>query len=381
MWVTIIKTITSELTVILFFHFVFLSITLPQQNQINNEKPSHILSDQQVEKLLLKPACRESFRKSDPTYRIEKMKIPSNGIELYCELYLPLTGNKFPLVILTHGGFNEFDIIMAAPLYEAPILANCGFAALVYHKRGTGKSGGDYANSTRDDFIDDIGNIAQHLSKDPRIDPAKIGVNGGSGGGLNGPAAAARYPLISFVINKSGPVVSGEEAGNYNMENALKSRGYADSLIKIAIPVWKKHHSLWAKRDTIQLKLFAQELIELRKKYDMFLLPSTYNEVYSDTNLIFLRPEFNSAGKDVYKELSYVKAKLLCIYGELDEIVPVKASIINIEKLMVEGGNNDYSVIVLPGVEHSFINPETRRQLPVINIIINWLTENILTSN
>ena len=43
--------------------------------------------------------------------------------------------------------------------------------------------------------------------------------------------------------------------------------------------------------------------------------------------------------------------------------------------------NKDYSIFVLPEVEHSFINPETRRQVPVINIILNWLMENILTSN
>lgn len=280
-----------------------------------------------------------------------------------------------PLAILTHGGFNEFDIIMAAPLYEAPILAHCGIAALVYHKRGTGKSGGEYVSSTRDDFINDIGSIAQFLSQHRRIDPARIGVIGGSGGGLNGPVAAARYPLISFVVNTSGPIVSGEEEGNYNIENSLRIRGYPDSLIQRAIPYWRKHHALWAKGDTAGLKLLAPEIIRLRKKYDMFLLPSTYDEVYSDTNLIFLRPQFNSAGKDVYQELNHLKAKFLSIYGELDKIVSVQSSVRNIQKLMDESSNRDYSIIILPGVDHSFFNPETREQVPFINIIVNWLRE------
>jgi len=371
----------NKYTTIILLAIVFIGKAYAQINERNIKSNSHILTSGQIEKLLSKPACRESFKRTDTTYSIERIKIPSNGIELYCELYLPREGDKFPLVILTHGGFNEFDIIMAAPLHEAPFLAHCGFAALVYHKRGTGKSGGDYANSTRDDFIDDIGSIAQYLSKHSRIDPTKIGVIGGSGGGLNGPVAAARYPLISYVVSKSGPIVSGEEEGNYNMENALKFRGYPDSLIQQVMPYWKKHHALWAKGDTMQLKLFAKEILELRKKYDMFLLPSTYDEVYSDTNLIFLRPQFNSAGKDVYHELSHLKAKFLCIYGEQDKIVPVQSSISNIQKLMDESGNNNYSIIVLPEVDHSFIYPGTREQVPVINIVINWLSNNIHISN
>lgn len=347
----------------------------------NSKQNSHILTSEQVEKLLSKPACRESFKRSDTTYQKEKMEIPSNRVTLYCELYLPLGAGKFPLVILTHGGFNEFNLIMAAPLYDAPIFSHCGFAALVYHKRGTGKSGGDYASSTNDDFINDIGNIAHYLAKHSHIDSTRIGVIGGSGGGRNGPVAAARYPIISFVVNKSGPIVPGEEAGNYNMENALRFRGYPDSLVQQVMPYWKKHHLLWAKRDTMQLKLFANEIIELRKKYDMFLLPSTFEEIYSDTNLIFLRPTFNSAGKDVYQELNHLKAKFLSFYGEQDKIVPVQSSVNHIQKLMAESGNENYAIIVLPEVDHSFIHPETRRQVPVINIVLNWLEENITRSN
>lgn len=355
--------------------------TYTQITAENSKQNSHILTSEQVEKLLSKPACRESFKRSDTTYQIEKMEIPSNGIRLYCELYLPLGEGKFPLVILTHGGFNEFDLIMSAPLYEAPIFAHCGFAALVYHKRGTGKSGGDYASSTNDDFINDIGNIASYLAKHNRIDATRIGVSGGSVGGLNGPVAAARYPIISFVVNKSGPIVPGEEAGNYNMENALRFRGYPDSLVQQVMPYWKKHHALWAKRDTMQLKLFADEIIELRKKYDMFLLPSTYSEVYSDTNLIFLRPQFNSAGNNVYQELNHLKSKFLSVYGEQDKIVPVPSSINNIQKLMAESGNKDYAIILLPEVDHSFINPGTRRQVPVLNIVLNWLEGNGFRKN
>jgi pimeloyl-ACP methyl ester carboxylesterase len=357
---------------------IFLALLHDGEAKGQTSVESHILSSSQIETLLLQPPCLQSFKRRDTTYQIEKMAIASNGIKLSCELYLPRQDGRFPLAILTHGGFNEFDLIMAAPRHDAPKLAHCGIAALVYHKRGTGKSEGDYASSRNDDFIDDIGAIALSLSKHEKIDPKRIGVIGGSSGGLNGPVAAARYPVISFVVNKSGPIVPHEEELNFNIDYALRSRGNQDSLVQQVLPYWRKHHALWAQRDTLQLKRFAGDIIELRKKYDMSILPSTYDEVYSDTNLVFLRPEFNSAGKDVFREIRHLKARFLSIYGEKDKIVPVQSSIGNIQKLPAEGGLDDYSIIVIPEVDHSFFTPGMSRQVPVINIVLNWLLKDVV---
>ena len=371
----------NQVVITILITVLLINLACSEHNPQNGKLQSHILSEKQVEKLLSKPICMKSYKRNDSSYRKALMQITSNGIELYCELYLPLEGEKFPLLILTHGGFNNFEEIMRSPLGDAPIYAHCGYAALVYHKRGTGKSGGDYANSTRNDFINDIGNIAKYFYGYSLIDKTKIGVAGGSGGGLNGPVAAARFAEISFVVSESGPIVSEEEESNYNMKNALKYRGYPDSLIQQVMPYWKKQHSLWAKADTAQLKLFAKEIVDLREKYDFFLIPSTYNEIYTDTNLSFLRPEFTSMCQEVYKELGYLNKKFLSIYGELDKIVPVKESVKNTQKFMEESGNNEYSIIVLPDVDHSFFYPGTNKQIPAMNIIINWLNENVQLDN
>jgi len=275
------------------------------------------------------------------------------------------------------GGFNETELIMDSPRYEAPRLAQCGFAAVVFHKRGTGLSGGCYADATYDDFIDDVGNIARQLSRHPDIDPARIGASGGSGGGFVASIAAARYPEISFAVNKSGPIVSMEEENNYNIDYALRSRGYADSLVEQVLPLWKRHHAAWAQDDTTALESVAAEIRDMRKQYDMFLLPTPYDEVFTDSNLVFLWPKFRSASRDYLAELKTMRKKWLSIYGEKDPIVPVTSCVRNIEMLMEESGNDDYAVIVLPDVEHSFINHDTRRQVPVIRIMVNWLNEKI----
>lgn len=248
---------------------------------------------------------------------------------------------------------------------------------MVYYKRGVGPSGGSYAEATYDDFIDDVGSIAGQLAEHPDIDPANIGAAGGSGGGFVASIAAARFPEISFAINKSGPIVAQEEAGNFNINYALRSRGYADSLVDQVLPLWKKHHAAWAHADTAVLQAVAMEINDMRKRYDTFLLPTPYNEVFSDSNLVFLWPQFRSASRDYLVEMETMKKKYLCIYGENDPIMPVASCVWNIEKLMNMSENEQYAVIVLPDVGHSFENNVTRRQIPAIRTVINWLDENV----
>ncbi len=342
-------------------------------------RDSHLIKAEEIERLLAKPECLQSVPDAEQWPRVHDFPVSSNGITLSAKLYLPKEEGPWPAIILVPGGFNETDLIMQSPRYEAPRLAQCGFAALVYYKRGTGLSGGTYADATYDDFIDDVGSIAKQLARHSDIDNARIGACGGSGGGFVASIAAARYPEISFVINKSGPIVPMEEENDFNIAYALRTRGFADSLVDLVLPLWKRHHAAWAKADTVELRMVAAEIKAKRKIYDPFLLPTPYNEVFTDTNLVFLWPKFRSAARDHLSELETVRKKWLSIYGAKDPIVPVKSCVQNIERLMNMSGNDQYSVIVLPDVDHSFIDTESRRQIPVIRIIINWLDENVKT--
>lgn len=342
-----------------------------------SKEARHRLFPEEIERLLVRPACFDSIPGTDEGDRIRDFPVLSNGITLSAKLYLPEGEGPWPAIILVPGGFNETELIMEAPRYEAPRLAGCGYAAVVFYKRGTGHSGGSYAEATYDDFIDDVGNIAGQLARHPDIDPTRIGAGGGSGGGFVASIAAARFPEISFAVNKSGPIVPMEEENDYNIAYALRSRGYADSLVEQVLPLWKRHHAAWATADTAQLLMVAAEIRTARKNYDPFLLPTPYDEVFSDSNLVFLWPKFRSATRDYLSEMKTLRKKYLSIYGEKDPIVPVASCTRNIEALMQESGNNEYAVIVLPEVDHSFFNPTTQRQIPVIRIVVNWLNENV----
>lgn len=337
-----------------------------------------IFDSTSVATLLVKPSCLATYVDSARTCVVEDLNVPGKGITLSGQLYLPSRDGRWPVVILVPGGFNETDLIMMAPRYYAPRLAACGFAAYVFYKRGTGPSGGVYADATEDDFIDDVVNIAEALAKHPGIDTTRIGVQGGSSGAYVAAIAAARSGRISFAISNSGPIVSWEEESNYNMGHALHVRGFPDSLIQTVMPLWRRHHAAWARGDSAAHKAVAAEVYELRKRYDPTMLPTPYEEFFADSGLAFMWPRWRSAQRDYLSELKHLKAKWLCIYGEKDEIVPVPSCLRTIEALMEQSENPDWAVIVLPGVDHSFFDPQTGIQVPVIRIMVNWLTESLM---
>jgi len=348
-----------------------------KQNGGEFSSDPHLLTADAVDRLLVRPACLESVVDADAWERVEDFPIASKGITLSAKLYLPEGEGPWPAVILVPGGFNEDELTMDSPRYEAPRFARCGYAAVIYYKRGVGLSGGSYADATYDDFIDDVGNIAGQLAQHPQIDPTRIGASGGSAGGFVASIAAARFQQISFAVNKSGPIVPMEEENDYNIAYALRSRGYADSLVEQVLPLWKRHHAAWANADTTELEIVAAEIRAGREIHDPFLLPTPYDEVFVDSGLVFLWPTFRSAARDYLSELKTMRKKWLSIYGAEDPIVPVTSCVRNIRTLMKQSDNDEYAVIVFPDVGHSFINAETRRQMPTIRIVLNWLNENM----
>jgi pimeloyl-ACP methyl ester carboxylesterase len=350
------------------------------QRSATDATPGNVMDSATVARLLTKPTCLATYVDSARTCVVEDSPVLSKGIVLSGQLYLPTRTGRWPLVILVHGGFNETELIMQAPRYYAPRLAHCGFAAYVFWKRGTGQSGGVYADASNDDFIDDVVNIAEALASNPHVDRTCIGVCGGSAGALLAPLAAARSGSISFVIGTSGPIVSAEEESNFNIETALRTRGYPDSLVQKVMPLWRRHHAAWARSDTAEHEAVAAEVYELRKQYDPLMLPTPYRQVFADSGLVFMWPAFRSAHRDYLAELRHLKARWLSIYGERDEIVPVPSCVRNVQALMKESGNKNCDIIVFPNVDHSLINREARTQVPIVRIIINWLNESVLNT-
>jgi hypothetical protein len=91
-----------------------------------------------------------------------------------------------------------------------------GMAVLTYDKRGTGKSDGNWVNSSLFDLADDATAAFRALADHPAIDPEKIGYWGISQGSWIVPIAASRTPAaFAIVVSGGGLAPQAIETHNY----------------------------------------------------------------------------------------------------------------------------------------------------------------------
>jgi len=107
---------------------------------------------------------------------------------------------KVPGIVFLHGSGAEGRW---ASRYLATRFARAGFAALIWDKRGVGKSAGDWKTAKVDDFADDALAAIKKLRTMPEVDGDRVGIHGHSQGGTLVPSIATKAPQIAFVIGSN----------------------------------------------------------------------------------------------------------------------------------------------------------------------------------
>ena len=339
-------------SLLLTFYLQSLSFQIDQPQQANLE------------------ACFYGYKDSLATHVVQKVEIESPGATLAGALYLPGSDGPHPAVVLVHGGGSNVQIIRDTPHFFAPRLANCGFAALVYDKRGTGDSGGSYESATFDDFITDAGEGVKQLANHPAIDADRIGVVGFSQGGRFAPAIAVRFADVDFAVSVSGPLTSLADTRLYALEHSFREAGASEAVLEWVMPMWQQHFDAIAKKDKPALEKLDQLISEKAREVHPSLLPPQSDNL-PRTGI------YNSLGNDYTTELSQINVPWFSLYGEADIIVPVEKSVALIKERMMAGGHDQYEIKVVPNATHSFVSTETRIPLGFEGMVMAWLQENI----
>ena len=325
---------------------------------------------QEAEVVLPSVPCLEQYDEADASYKKIEIAFTSGEAPLAGQLYLPVSDGPHPLVVLLPGGGNNVEYLRNTPNFFAPRFAHCSLAALTFDKRGTGESGGDYATSTFDDFINDAGAAIRKMAARPDIDADQIGVVGFSQGGRLAPIVAVRSPQVAFVASVSGPLTSVEDTRYFALENAFRRSQVSDSVLARVMPLWRQHLDFVAADDLVSLQRLDQVLAEMSNKVHPALLPPQSDRL-PQTGI------YNSMGLDFSTELAHLRVPWLSLYGEMDAVVPVQKSLDILHERMATGQHNNYSVIVVPGVSHSFVHPETHESVPFERFVFDWILKQV----
>ena len=300
-----------------------------------------------VEKLT-RPARPQEPKPPFP-YRSEHVAIVNAVGQVVLDGTLTVPEGKGPhpaVVLITGSGAQNRDeeIFGHKPfLVLADHLSRHGVAVLRYDDRGVGKSTGNFASATSEDFAGDAWAAWQTVATRPEIDPKRTGLLGHSEGGLIAPMLAAAHPEIAFVVMVGGPGVTGAEIMLKQGEVIARAAGLPAEAVAANAALQKQAFSI------LREETDADRIVE-RLKAVQVPGPKEASEV-------FVR-QFSSPWirfftlYDPAPALTRVRCPVLAVNAELDLQVPVDQNLPVIEAALKRGGNKDGTVLRLPGLNH-----------------------------
>lgn len=290
------------------------------------------------------------------------------GVILAGTLTYPKSGGPFPAVLLISGSGpqdrNETILGHRPFLVLSDYLTRRGVAVLRVDDRGVGGSTGDWMQATTEDLSKDVLAGIEFLKDREEIDPKRIGLIGHSEGGIIAPMVAAESEDIVFTVLMAGTGLPGEDILNMQAELIARAEGAPEAAIRLSlrrqkciIAIVKEEKNQEVKKEKLR-KIILEALEELPKE-QKDALPDP--EAYAQAQLAsLLSPWFEYfLTYDPKPTLTRVQCSVLAIIGEKDLQVPPKENLSAIKEALKEGGNEDYTVLELPGLNHLFQSAET----------------------
>lgn len=285
------------------------------------------------------------------------------NITLAGSLTFPKEEGKYPAVVMVSGsGPQDRDETLLGHkpfLVIADYLTRNGIAVLRFDDRGVAKSKGNFASATSADFATDALAAVEYLKTRKEINSKKIGIAGHSEGGMIAPMCAVNSNDVSFIVLLAGPGVSGKDVIILQTELILKANGLKEEDIKKAVDQNTRIFNVVAEEVDSLLafkKLLALYNDDISKMSDEEKKkPENSKESFDRNVKQILSPWFRFFVKyDPKPTLEQVMVPVLALNGEKDLQVDPKQNLPEIEKALTTGGNKNFKIMELPGLNHLF---------------------------
>ena len=262
----------------------------------------------------------------------EAVNIPAAGFNLGATLTRPTSeAARLPAVILLAGaGADDRDGALAGvPMLGqlAGALAEAGFLALRYDKRGHGQSGGRAESATLGDHADDAVAVVRWLANRRDVDRDRIAVLGHNEGAWAALLAATRERRLAAVVTIASPSTTGAERVVEQQRHMLEQIDSppADRVAKIELQT-RINAAVMTGRGWEGIPA------DMRKQADT---------PWFQSFLMF----------DPARVIKDVRQPLLIVHGDLDAQVPV-SHVDRLAELAKGSRSRSVAVVTLRGVNH-----------------------------
>ena len=282
----------------------------------------------------------------------EEITFTNGNAILSGTLVLPPTKGPHPAVVICGGSESWVRNVLR---FEAKFFALNGVAALIYDKRGGGRSTGDLSAFTYDDLAGDMLAGLERLKNRPDIKPRQIGLRGASQGGYIVPLAASRCADVAFIICVSGPGITPEADTAYCVEHWMKAEGYPQAEVDEA-------RSLYLLKARYHRTGSGGNELEAAQK-------AAQDKPWYKANPALDAPPASTQARqtwiyDPVPTLQKVHCPVLAVYGEQDQLVPAQASADIWEAALREAGNHDVVIKIFPNAVHGIGDTRTGLFVP-----------------
>jgi hypothetical protein len=292
-------------------------------------------------------------------YKSEEVSFGSNltGMKYTGTLTVPDSGGHFPATILITGSGvhdrNE-DIFGHKPfLVLADYLTRRGIAVLRVDDRGVGGSTGNKMEAALLDHAEDVVAEIEFLKTRPEIDSNRIGLIGHSEGGIVAPIVAAKASNVAFVVLMAGPGVPGYQLILDQLILLDRVAGVSDSSTNIALKLEKKVLNIaMVEKDSVKAVDNLRTILETEAGEPAVAANAEISQLLS--------PSYRSLlSYDPRPTLEQVKCPVLALWGSKDLEIPPAENLPAVENALKKGGNKDFKVVEIPGLNHLFQDANT----------------------
>jgi uncharacterized protein len=240
--------------------------------------------------------------------------------------------------------------LVGARIASGPITSGRrGIATLIYDKRGSGKSTGDWKSADFNVLASDALAAVGFLQQQDGINPKKIGIHGHSQGASIAPLIASQSKSVAFVLADAANGVPMWQSEIFSQQAYVRELGLkgndlvnAEQFIERAVQVERTGSGLEAliREHTAALQsgqAWAKETAPPEEDsyfWKFFPIIANYNPA------------------DYWRR---VTVPVLIVEAGKDERVPVDSSIAAIQQALKEGRNSDYTIVVFPNAPHTFV--------------------------
>jgi pimeloyl-ACP methyl ester carboxylesterase len=309
--------------------------------------------DGEVSRLLIRGADRGEIAAVKMSMSEREVRFQSGDATLAGTLIMPESKAAVPGIILLHGsGPLTRDSFGPYPHF----FASLGFAVLVYDKRSSGLSTGEYLKQDEfypAPFVRDATAAVHFLQSQERIRRDSVGLWGSSEGGMLTTQVASQTRDVAFLINSSGFMMPLWKEMLYNREAQLKADGIPASEVTEAVEFQKLlfqvgrtgagWNEIGKKQARIQGRKWFPKIFEAETP-SLETLRWRWTHVYSF---------------DPRPAVENVHCPVLGVFGALDTSTPAPVAVANMRQMLTEAGNADFMLKVFPNANHALTQAET----------------------